>query len=161
VCQIVAEVGQCSLYPTIAPRAILLSDADRQRSDFPTSWRSARTSTSLARLVSVNQSSVPRQQSFRRGDRRHLPQRLAPSFFALAAKRRRWSSLNFRRRFPICSRRTRFSSIRYAITPCWCRLIHPARTTTTNENGSNEKRTADTMNVPKVRSQAISTRSIL
>ena len=44
------------------------------------------------------------------------PNVLRPSFFALTDSRRRWSSLNFRRGFPICSRRTRFSSTRYAIT---------------------------------------------
>ena len=41
------------------------------------------------------------------------------SFFALAANRQRWLSVNRIRRLPICSRRTRFSSIRYSITCCW------------------------------------------
>ena len=34
------------------------------------------------------------------------PNVLRPSFFALTASRRRWSSLNFSHGFPICSRRT-------------------------------------------------------
>ena len=81
VCQIVAEVGQCSLYPPIAPRAILFSHADSQSSNFLTRWRPARSSTRTASAVSANQISVPRQQSFRRGDRRHLPQRFTPKLF--------------------------------------------------------------------------------
>jgi hypothetical protein len=34
VCQIVAQVGQCSLYAPIAPVSILLSHADNQSRDF-------------------------------------------------------------------------------------------------------------------------------
>src|SRR5947209_20103915 len=41
VCQIVAEVGQGSLYPPIAPRAILFSHADSQSSNFRARWSSA------------------------------------------------------------------------------------------------------------------------
>src|SRR5215467_10075713 len=51
---------------------------------------------------------------------------LAASCVALAANHRRWSLLNLRRRSPTCCRRTRFSSIRYAMTFCWCWLIQPA-----------------------------------
>ena len=40
------------------------------------------------------------------------------SFFALAARRQRWSLVNRMRRLPICSRRTRFSSMRYSMTRC-------------------------------------------
>ena len=125
MCQIVAQVAQCSLYPAISPGAILLSHADSQSSDFVISWRPARASTWTLRVLN-NQFSVPRQQSFRLGDRCHLPQRLAASCVALAANHRRWSLLNLRRRSPTCCRRTRFSSIRYAMTFCWCWLIQPA-----------------------------------
>ena len=39
------------------------------------------------------------------------PSVLRPSILALTANRRRWSSLNLRRRLPTCSRRTRFSIV--------------------------------------------------
>jgi hypothetical protein len=81
VCQIVAQVGQCSLYSSISPGAILLSHADSQTGDFVISWRPARPSTWTLRVLN-NQFSVPRQQSFRLGDRCHLPQRLAAKLFS-------------------------------------------------------------------------------
>ena len=101
------------------------------------SWRPARTPTWTLRVLN-NQFSVPRQQSFRLGDRCHLPQRLAAKLFSFGRQSPRWSSLNLRRRSPICSRRTRFSSIRYAMTFCWYWLIQPAIVVTTNENGSKD-----------------------
>jgi hypothetical protein len=81
VCEIVAQVGQCSLYPSISPGAILLSHADSQSGDFPISWGPARTPTWTLRILN-NQFSVPRQQSFRLGDRCYLPQRLAAKLFS-------------------------------------------------------------------------------
>src|SRR5215468_6066003 len=72
VCQIVAQVGQCSLYPSISPGAILLSHEDSQSGDFEISWRPARTPRWTLRVLN-NQFSVPRQQSFRLGDRCYLP----------------------------------------------------------------------------------------
>ena len=61
------------------------------------------------------------------------------SFFALAARRHRWLSVNRIRRFPICSRRTRFSSVRYSTTCCWCWFIQPATETTRKEMDSNRR----------------------
>src|SRR2546428_10919107 len=58
VCQIVTQVGQCSLYPSIAPGAILLSHADSQSSNFLTRWRPARRSRRTDSVVSPNQVSV-------------------------------------------------------------------------------------------------------
>src|SRR5215831_6424228 len=80
VCHVVTEVGQCSLYPSIAPRAILLSHADSQSSNVLSRWRPARTSISTLRVLH-NQFSVPRRQSLRRGDRRDLLQRLTLKLF--------------------------------------------------------------------------------
>jgi hypothetical protein len=51
VCQIVAEVGQGSLYSPIAPRAILFSHADSQSRNLRANWRAARISTSIARVL--------------------------------------------------------------------------------------------------------------
>src|SRR2546421_13020699 len=81
VCQIVTQVGQCSLYPSIAPGAILLSHADSQSSNFLARWMPTGSSTRIPSVVFGNQFSVPRQQSFRRGDGRHLPQHLSPKLF--------------------------------------------------------------------------------
>ena len=50
----------------------------------------------------------------------------AERVFAFKAKRRRCSSVNRRRLPPSISRSTLISSFWYAITACWCRLIHPA-----------------------------------
>jgi hypothetical protein len=50
------------------------------------------------------------------GDMATCPKTLRPSRFALAASRRRWLSITRSRRLPICSRRVRFSSMRYSIT---------------------------------------------
>src|SRR5437762_113313 len=44
------------------------------------------------------------------------------------------------RRRPICSRSTRFSSIRYSITCCCLWFSQPERETTRNENGSRPAR---------------------
>src|SRR5215831_17772055 len=85
VCQIVAQVGQCSLYPPISPGAILLSHADSQSGDFVISRGPAGASTWTLRLLD-NQFSVPRQQSFRLGDRCHLPQRLAAKLFSFGCQ---------------------------------------------------------------------------
>src|SRR5438128_1580386 len=56
----------------------------------PRRWRLGTTlifasiiSTRTPSIVLGNQFSVPRQQSFRRGDRRHLPQRGAPKLFSI------------------------------------------------------------------------------
>ena len=81
VCQIVTRVGQCSLYPSIAPGAIRLSHADSQSSNFLARWMPTGSSTRTPSAVFGNQFSVPRQQSFRRGDGRHLPQHLSPKLF--------------------------------------------------------------------------------
>src|SRR5207244_4703189 len=81
VCQIVTQVGQCSLDPSIAPGAILLSHADSQSSNFLARWMPTGSSTPIPSVVFGNQFSVPRQQSFRRGDGRHLPQHLSPKLF--------------------------------------------------------------------------------
>src|SRR2546425_1708018 len=81
VCQIVAEVGQGSLYPPIAPRAILFSHADSQSSNFRARWSPAPRLARTASVLSANQISVPRQQSFRRGDGRHLLQRFPAQLF--------------------------------------------------------------------------------
>src|SRR2546425_11463522 len=81
VCQIVAEVGQGSLYPPIAPRAILFSHADSQSSNFRARWSSAPRLAPTASVLSANQISVPRQQSFRRGDGRHLLQGFPAQLF--------------------------------------------------------------------------------
>src|SRR3989475_13249971 len=81
VCQIVAEVGQGSLYPPIAPGTILLSHADSQRRNFLTRWMPTGSSTRTPSAVFGNQLSVPRQQSFRRSDGRQLPQHLPAKLF--------------------------------------------------------------------------------
>src|SRR6267143_6810758 len=81
VCQIVTQVGQCSLYPSIAPGTILLSHADSQSSNFRARWSSAPRLAPTASVLSANQISVPRQQSFRRGDGRHLLQRFPAQLF--------------------------------------------------------------------------------
>jgi len=138
VCEIVAQVGQCSLYPSISPGAILLSHADSQSGDFVISWRPARTPTWTLRVLN-NQFSVPRQQSFRRGDRCHLPQRLAAKLFSFGQS----PSLVIvepEASVTHLSRKTRFSSIRYAMTFCWFWLIQPAIVVTRNENGSKDAR---------------------
>src|SRR3989442_15831116 len=76
-----AEVGQGSLYPPIAPRAILFSHADSQSSNFRARWSPAPRLAPTASVLSANQISVPRQQSFRRGDGRHLLQRFPAQLF--------------------------------------------------------------------------------
>src|SRR5215470_8935482 len=81
VCQVVAQVDQCSLYPSISPGAIFLSHADSQSVDFLISWRPAWASTRTLRVLN-NEFSVPRQQSLRLGDRCHLPQGLAAKLFS-------------------------------------------------------------------------------
>ena len=50
-----------------------------------------------------------------------------PSFWALAARRRRGTSVNRRRIAPRGSRSTRFSSAWDSRRSCWPRLTHPAR----------------------------------
>src|SRR5262249_52235198 len=57
-----------------------------------------------------------------------------PSRRPLAARRRRSSSVN-RRRPVSCPLRTRFSAMRYSMTYCWWRLIHPARVTSSTCKG--------------------------
>src|SRR5262249_40606437 len=47
--------------------------------------------------------------------RRDFGQDLLAEFLGLVASRQRWVSLNRIRRFPICWRRTRFTSIRYSL----------------------------------------------
>lgn len=50
-----------------------------------------------------------------------------PDAFAFTARRRRCSRVKRRRRSPSCSRRARFSSLRYySIASCWALLIQPA-----------------------------------
>src|SRR5215831_5976715 len=58
-----------------------LRNADSQSSNFPTCCRPAGSSTRTASVVTTNQISVPRQQSFGRGDRRHFVQCLATKLF--------------------------------------------------------------------------------
>src|SRR5437899_1868182 len=81
VCQIVAEVGQGSLYPPIAPRAILFSHADSQSSNFRARWSPAPRLAPTASVLSANQVSGPRPQGFPRGDGRHLLQRFPTQLF--------------------------------------------------------------------------------
>lgn len=81
--QIVAEVGQGPLYPAVAPRAILFGHADSQSSNVQARcWPTARSAPTDS-VLAGNQISVPRQQSLRRRDRRHLLQGLAPNLFSL------------------------------------------------------------------------------
>src|ERR1022692_3802916 len=56
----------------------------------------------------------------------NLPRRRRPTSLALRASRMRWASVKRLGLPPSCSRRTRFSSWRYSMTVCWCRLIQPA-----------------------------------
>ncbi len=58
-----------------------------------------------------------------------------PSRRPFTARRRRWPSVNPRRRPFSCSLRTRFSSTRYSMTSYWWRLIHPARVTSSSRKG--------------------------
>jgi len=81
VCQIVTQIGQCSLYPPIAPGAILFSHADSQSGNFLTCCRPPGSSTRTAGVVTTNQISVPCQQGSGRDDRRHFVQCLPPKLF--------------------------------------------------------------------------------
>src|SRR6266853_2772218 len=81
VCQIVAEVGQGSLYSPIAPRAIFFRHADRQSSNVRARWWPTPRLAPTACVLTANQISVTREQSFRRGDRRHLLQGFPPQLF--------------------------------------------------------------------------------
>src|ERR1022692_4433881 len=56
----------------------------------------------------------------------NFPRRRRPTSLALRASRMRWASVKRLGLPPSCSRRMRFSSWRYSITACWCRLIQPA-----------------------------------
>ncbi len=58
--------------------------------------------------------------------------RCRPRVFPFTASRRRWSSVRRTRRGPCAARRIRFSSSRYSMTSCCCRLIQP-------ENSRNRK----------------------
>ena len=53
-----------------------------------------------------------------------------PSFWPRTASRRRWASVRRSGRGPRCSRRTRFSSRRYAIRSSWWRVTQPANVRT-------------------------------
>src|SRR6267378_3182056 len=64
-----------------SPRAILFSHADSQSSNFRARWSSAPRLAPTASVLSANQISVPRQQSFRRGHGRHLLQRFPAQLF--------------------------------------------------------------------------------
>src|SRR5437667_386184 len=86
VCQIVAEVGQGSLYPPIAPRAILFGHADRQSCNVRARWWPTPRLARTASVLPANQISVPRQQSFRRGDPRHLLQGFPPQLFRFGSQ---------------------------------------------------------------------------
>ena len=55
-----------------------------------------------------------------------------PSFWPRTASRRRWASVRRSGRGPRCSRRTRFSSRRYAIRSSWWRFTQPANGSTRN-----------------------------
>ena len=55
-----------------------------------------------------------------------------PSFWPRTASRRRWASVRRSGRGPRCSRRTRFSSRRYAIRSSWWRVTQPANVRTRN-----------------------------
>ena len=55
-----------------------------------------------------------------------------PSFWPRTASRRRWASVRRSGRGPRCSRRTRFSSRRYAIRSSWWRFTQPANVRTRN-----------------------------
>jgi hypothetical protein len=59
---------------------------------------------------------------------------LRPSRLPLVARRRRWPSLK-RGFVPNSSLRTRISSCKYSITPCWLRFIQPATQITKKANG--------------------------
>ncbi len=54
---------------------------------------------------------------------------------ALSASLRRCRSVNLSRFPPSCSRSARFSSWRYSITSCWCRLTQPAKISIRNCSG--------------------------
>ena len=55
-----------------------------------------------------------------------------PSCWPRTASRRRWASVRRSGRGPRCSRRTRFSSRRYAIRSSWWRFTQPANVRTRN-----------------------------
>src|ERR1022692_2156002 len=62
----------------------------------------------------------------------NFPRRRRPTSLALRASRMRWASVKHLGLPPSCSRRMRFSSWRYSITACWCRLIQPATAISSN-----------------------------
>ena len=64
----------------------------------------------------------------------HCPRRRRPTSLALRASRMRWASVKYLGFPPSCSRRIRFSSWRYSMTACWCRLIQPATAMSRNWN---------------------------
>ena len=112
------QIGQRALEAAVTPGSILLSHLHNQaaisllvfrrpmvRNELP-SYFSAINFRCQANKVSGVTMVATRARSRR------------PSFFAFAANRRRWSSVNVMRRLPFCSLRTRFSSMRYSITCC-------------------------------------------
>ena len=62
----------------------------------------------------------------------NFPRRRRPTSLALRASRMRWASVKGLGLPPSCSRRMRFSSWKYSITACWCRLIQPATAISSN-----------------------------
>src|ERR1022692_1526142 len=75
-----------------------------------------------------DQDTKPTEQGIVSGVTRvaNLPRRRRPTRLALRASRMRWASVKRLGFPPSCSRRIRFSSWRYSMTACWCRLIQPA-----------------------------------
>jgi hypothetical protein len=74
---------------------------------------------------------MPPQQRIRRHDVAISRNVRRPTWNARTASRGRWSSVNRNRRLPNCRRRSRFSSIRYAIAPRSRRSSQPVSTNST------------------------------
>jgi hypothetical protein len=127
-----SEIGYGTLDAAIAPDTVLLGQANHQRFYFfPGAGRPGPRFSCPSYFCAISfrcqankVSGVTRVATSARS--------LRPNPLALAAKRRRWSSLNRNRRSPSCSRRTRFSSRRYSIVCCGRRFIQPATATSKN-----------------------------
>src|SRR5215472_17822612 len=97
------QIGQRSLNSPTPPTAVFFYQAHHQILDLFGFSRSAASPFAAAIVFLRDQPAMPGQQSLGRDNRGHLSQKLSSHSLALAANRRRWSSLKRNRFGPSCS----------------------------------------------------------
>src|SRR6516165_10831151 len=91
---VVSQIGPCDLDAPIAPIPVLFRHAKHPSLDLSGRARSPRSALATAVVVLRDQFPMPSQQGLGRDNGGDLSKILRPIPLALAANRRRWSSLN-------------------------------------------------------------------